>query len=137
MKKIFSLGLVSLMVLFLLVGCSTKGIEGADAYIQKLDSSYHNECSWKSEVRRSSGLQIYLVTVSVPFYDSSEFQYSGIEQRALWMMIEDVYPVLNEKLEQEDDIDTIMVMFKYENGYTSRFVYSNGSWTDLSAVNRY
>ena len=129
MKKIVSMILIWVAILFCFVGCGSK-VDKADDYIKKANKSNLMSCAYSAEYKEDVSYHgnVYEVSVIIPC-DSDESKMVVMMKTA--EVAKNIYPELESILKNDKSVDRIMIFFYYLDGYMYDGVYMDGEWTWL------
>lgn len=128
MKKIVSMILILVAILFCFVGCGSK-VDKADDYIKQANKSNLMSCAYSAEYKEDVSYHgnVYEVSVIIP-YESDETLEAAMQTA---QVAKNIYPELESILKNDKSVDRIMIFFYYSDGYMYDGVYMDGEWTWL------
>ena len=128
MKKIVSMILILVAILFCFVGCGSK-VDKADDYIKQANKSNLMSCAYSAEYKEDVSYHgnVYEVSVIIP-YESDETLEAAMQTA---QVAKNIYPELENILKNDKSVDRIMIFFYYSDGYMYDGVYMDGEWTWL------
>ena len=128
MKKIVSMILILVAILFCFVGCGSK-VDKADDYIKQANKSNLMSCAYSAEYKEDVSYHgnVYEVSVIIP-YESDETLEAAMQTA---QVAKNIYPELESILKNDKSVDRIMIFFYYLDGYMYDGVYMDGKWTWL------
>lgn len=128
MKKIVSMILILVAILFCFVGCGSK-VDKADDYIKQANKSNLMSCAYSAEYKEDVSYHgnVYEVSVIIP-YESDEPLEAAVQTA---QVAKNIYPELESILKNDKSVDRIMIFFYYLDGYMYDGVYMDGEWTWL------
>ncbi len=128
MKRIVSVLLVVVLIAVVFSSCNSEleetPIEKASAYVEELNDSFYERCSWFADVKRIDGFQIFVVEVVTP-YDTAR-EIPGGPYQYFKALTKDVGPKIESLLENEKKIDIVWILLEYENREYIGYYYENG-----------
>ena len=128
MKKIVSMILILVAILFCFVGCGSK-VDKADDYIKQANKSKLMSCAYSAKYKEDVSYHGNVYEVSVIISYESDEKLEAAMQTA--QVAKHIYPELESILKNEKSVDRIMIFFYYLDGYMYDGVYMDGEWTWL------